>query len=49
MQINDYLGGGGTDAPEVEEEVVVTRESVSYDDMWAKTLLEASDREVSDL
>jgi hypothetical protein len=42
------MKGGGTDAPDdgssgEEEE---TRPSVSYDDMWAKTLLDGSDSSV---
>jgi hypothetical protein len=44
--VNDFLVGGGTDAPEEEEdedEVEPSRPSVTYDDMWAKTLLDASD------
>ncbi|XP_059072637.1 uncharacterized protein LOC131065259 [Cryptomeria japonica] len=46
--VNEYLAGAGTDAPEVEEENLTSRASVSYDDMWAKTLLEASDGEEDD-
>ncbi|XP_024525120.1 uncharacterized protein LOC9633241 [Selaginella moellendorffii] len=45
--VNDFLGGKGTDAPEVEENPTA-RQSISYDDMWAKTLLEASDDETVD-
>ncbi|KAJ7571646.1 hypothetical protein O6H91_01G170400 [Diphasiastrum complanatum] len=47
-RVNAYLGGVGTDAPEVEDDTATTRASVSYDDMWAKTLLEASDGEDAD-
>ncbi|KAH9305325.1 hypothetical protein KI387_009729, partial [Taxus chinensis] len=47
--VNEYLAGAGTDAPEVEEENLTSRASVSYDDMWAKTLLEASDGEEDDV
>lgn len=36
----------GTDAPDVEEENVIARPSVGYDDMWAKTLLETTELEV---
>jgi hypothetical protein len=46
--VNDFLVGGGTDAPEEEEdedEVEPSRPSVTYDDMWAKTLLDASDED----
>lgn len=41
--VNEFLVGAGTDAPEVDEEVALPRTSISYDDMWAKQLLEASD------
>lgn len=42
------MKGGGTDAPEDDaEEEEETRPSVSYDDMWAKTLLDGSDSSVS--
>ncbi|KAI5065823.1 hypothetical protein GOP47_0018447 [Adiantum capillus-veneris] len=43
--VNEFLVGAGTDAPEVEEENVLPRTSISYDDMWAKQLLEASETE----
>ena len=47
VQVNAFMKGGGTDAPgddsSDEEE---TRPSVSYDDMWAKTLLDGSDSSV---
>eukprot|EP01018_Ginkgo_biloba_P026890 Gb_19640 [translate_table: standard] len=46
--VNEYLAGAGTDAPEVEDENLTSRASVTYDDMWAKTLLEASDGEEDD-
>lgn len=47
MQVNDFMKGGGTDAPEEEEEEEEEpRPSVSYDDMWAKTLLDGSDSSV---
>lgn len=43
--VNEFLVGAGTDAPEVEEENALPRTSISYDDMWAKQLLEASENE----
>lgn len=43
--MNEFLAGAGTDAPDVEENII-TRSSVSYDDMWAKTLLETAEVEV---
>lgn len=46
FQVNEFLAGLGTDAPDVEEENVVSRPSASYDDMWAKTLLETTEQEV---
>lgn len=46
IQVNEFLAGAGTDAPEVDEENMISRPSVSYDDMWAKTLLESSELEV---
>ncbi|KAM7477439.1 hypothetical protein LguiA_025652 [Lonicera macranthoides] len=42
-RVNEFLAGAGTDAPDVEEENYISRPSVSYDDMWAKTLLESSE------
>ncbi len=46
-QVNYFMKGGGTDAPEEEEEEEEEpRPSVSYDDMWAKTLLDGSDSSV---
>ncbi|XP_038698487.1 uncharacterized protein LOC119996058 isoform X2 [Tripterygium wilfordii] len=47
-RVNEFLAGIGTDAPDVEEENIVARPSVSYDDMWAKTLLESSELEEDD-
>ncbi|XP_020538742.1 uncharacterized protein LOC105643703 isoform X2 [Jatropha curcas] len=44
-RVNEFLAGMGTDAPDVEEEIIVSRPSVSYDDMWAKSLLESSELE----
>ncbi|CAN6454244.1 unnamed protein product [Victoria cruziana] len=46
--VNEFLTGAGTDAPEVDEEIAISRPSVSYDDMWAKTLLETSEAEEDD-
>lgn len=45
-QVNEFLAGAGTDAPDVDEENIISRPSVSYDDLWAKTLLETSELEV---
>ncbi|WVZ22953.1 hypothetical protein V8G54_001497 [Vigna mungo] len=47
-RVNEFLAGAGTDAPEVDEENMISRPSVSYDDMWAKTLLETSELEEDD-
>ncbi|KAI5383293.1 uncharacterized protein LOC127100469 isoform X1 [Lathyrus oleraceus] len=47
-RVNEFLAGAGTDAPEVDEENVISRPSVSYDDMWAKTLLETTELEEDD-
>ncbi|KAH9805492.1 SH3 domain-containing protein [Citrus sinensis] len=47
-RVNEFLAGAGTDAPDVDEENVISRPSVSYDDMWAKTLLESSELEEDD-
>jgi len=44
--VNEFLAGAGTDAPDVDEEHVTSRQSVTYDDMWAKTLLETYEAEV---
>ncbi|KAJ8753244.1 hypothetical protein K2173_017858 [Erythroxylum novogranatense] len=46
-RVNEFLAGIGTDAPDVEENII-SRPSVSYDDMWAKTLLESSELEEED-
>ncbi|PQM38306.1 hypothetical protein Pyn_35907 [Prunus yedoensis var. nudiflora] len=48
MDVNEFLAGAGTDAPDVDEENIISRPSVSYDDMWAKTLLETSELEEDD-
>lgn len=48
-RVNEFLAGAGTDAPDVDEENVISRPSVSYDDMWAKTLLESSELEEDDV
>lgn len=45
-QVNEFLAGAGTDAPDVEENIT-SRPSMSYDDMWAKTLLETTELGVS--
>ncbi|KAG0603461.1 hypothetical protein M758_10G096300 [Ceratodon purpureus] len=43
-RVNAFMKGGGTDAPgDDSSEEEETRPSVSYDDMWAKTLLDGSD------
>ncbi|KAL1568103.1 hypothetical protein AAHA92_03507 [Salvia divinorum] len=47
-RVNEFLAGAGTDAPDVEEENIISRPSMSYDDMWAKTLLETTEREEYD-
>lgn len=47
-RVNEFLAGAGTDAPDVEEENITSRPSVSYDDMWAKTLLETTELEEDD-
>ncbi|KAF3776729.1 hypothetical protein EJ110_NYTH47500 [Nymphaea thermarum] len=48
QKVNEFLTGAGTDAPEVDEEIAISRPSISYDDMWAKTLLETSEAEEDD-
>ncbi|GMG99264.1 hypothetical protein Nepgr_001104 [Nepenthes gracilis] len=45
-RVNEFLAGMGTDAPDVEENII-SRPSVS--DMWAKTLLEATELEEDDV
>ncbi|KAI9124590.1 hypothetical protein K1719_004512 [Acacia pycnantha] len=47
-RVNEFLAGAGTDAPEVDEENMISRPSVSYDDLWAKTLLESEEVEEDD-
>ncbi|PKA51999.1 DEAD-box ATP-dependent RNA helicase ISE2, chloroplastic [Apostasia shenzhenica] len=47
-RVNEFLTGAGTDAPEVEEENITSRPSATYDDMWAKTLLETYEAEEED-
>ncbi|KAJ0029921.1 hypothetical protein Pint_13924 [Pistacia integerrima] len=49
VMVNEFLAGAGTDAPDVDEENIISRPSVSYDDMWAKTLLESSELEEDDV
>ncbi|RZR80144.1 hypothetical protein BHM03_00006072 [Ensete ventricosum] len=47
IQVNEFLAGAGTDAPDVEEEENITsRPSVTYDDLWAKSILETYEAEV---
>ncbi|KAI0502106.1 hypothetical protein KFK09_017052 [Dendrobium nobile] len=47
-RVNEFLAGAGTDAPDVEEENITSRPSATYDDMWAKTLLETYEAEEDD-
>ncbi|XP_048329676.2 uncharacterized protein LOC107417568 [Ziziphus jujuba] len=47
-RVNEFLAGAGTDAPDVDEENIISRPSVTYDDMWAKTLLESSELDEDD-
>ncbi|GAB4854056.1 hypothetical protein Ancab_022637 [Ancistrocladus abbreviatus] len=47
-RVNEFLAGMGTDAPEVEDENIISRPSVDYTDMWAKTLLETTELEEDD-
>lgn len=47
-RVNEFLAGAGTDAPDVDEENIISRPSISYDDMWAKTLLETTELEEDD-
>lgn len=47
-RVNEFLAGAGTDAPDVDEENIISRPSMSYDDMWAKTLLETTELEEDD-
>ncbi|KAL5540138.1 hypothetical protein UlMin_042362 [Ulmus minor] len=47
-RVNEYLAGAGIDAPDVDDENIISRPSVSYDDLWAKTLLETSEIEEDD-
>lgn len=46
LQVNEFLAGAGTDAPDVDDENIISRPSMSYDDMWAKTLLETAEVDV---
>ncbi|KAG6554798.1 hypothetical protein Mapa_003818 [Marchantia paleacea] len=49
--VNEFLGGGGTDAPgadDSEDEVVAARPSVSYDEIFSKGLIDTSDPEDGD-
>ncbi|KZV39204.1 hypothetical protein F511_29570 [Dorcoceras hygrometricum] len=47
-RVNEFLAGAGTDAPDVEDDNIISRPSMSYDDMWAKTLLETTEMEDDD-
>ncbi|THU53595.1 hypothetical protein C4D60_Mb10t16080 [Musa balbisiana] len=48
-KVNEFLAGAGTDAPDVEEEENITsRPSVTYDDLWAKSILETYEAEEDD-
>ncbi|KAG6494504.1 uncharacterized protein LOC122003052 [Zingiber officinale] len=48
-KVNEFLAGAGTDAPDVEEEENLTsRPSVTYDDLWAKSILETYEAEGDD-
>ncbi|KAJ3682674.1 hypothetical protein LUZ60_012901 [Juncus effusus] len=49
-KVNEYLAGSGMDAPDVEEEEesITYRPSVTYEDMWAKTILEADEPDDDD-
>ncbi|KAL8225600.1 hypothetical protein R6Q57_018157 [Mikania cordata] len=47
-RINEFLAGAGTDAPDVDDENIISRPSMSYDDMWAKTLLETAEADDDD-
>lgn len=47
-RVNEFLAGAGTDAPDVEEDNIISRPSMSYDDMWAKTLLETTEMDGDD-
>ncbi|KAG1365847.1 hypothetical protein COCNU_12G008470 [Cocos nucifera] len=47
-KVNEFLTGAGTDAPDVEEENTASRPSVTYEDMWAKTILETYEAEEDD-
>ncbi|KAL3535010.1 hypothetical protein ACH5RR_003471 [Cinchona calisaya] len=44
-RVNEFLFGAGTDAPDVEDENTTSRPSMSYDDLWAKSLLETTEME----
>ncbi|XP_008798968.1 uncharacterized protein LOC103713729 isoform X1 [Phoenix dactylifera] len=46
-KVNEFLTGAGTDAPDVEENMT-SRPSVTYEDMWAKTILETYEAEEDD-
>ena len=44
--MNEFLAGAGTDAPDVDDENITSRPSVTNNDMWAKELLESYEVEV---
>ncbi|XP_078427619.1 SH3 domain-containing protein isoform X2 [Wolffia australiana] len=48
-RVNEFLAGAGTDAPDVEDENMVSRTSGTYEDMWAKTLLQSYEAEEDDV
>ncbi|KAL3696977.1 hypothetical protein R1sor_011053 [Riccia sorocarpa] len=46
--VNEFLGGGGTEAPEADssdEEVVAARPSVSYEEIFSKGLMESEEED----
>lgn len=49
LQLNEFLTGAGTDAPDVDDENATPRQSVGYEDVWAITLLETYEVEVQSL
>ncbi|KAM0953447.1 putative SH3 domain-containing protein [Dioscorea sansibarensis] len=47
-RVNEFLAGAGTDAPDVDDENITSRPSVTYNDMWAKELLDSYEVEEDD-
>ncbi|KAM0948360.1 putative SH3 domain-containing protein [Dioscorea sansibarensis] len=47
-RVNEFLAGAGTDAPDVDDENITSRPSVTNNDMWAKELLESYEVEEDD-